>query len=54
MLWRGSATTAISKSSRFFRCFGDFRGDGGSLVLKMPQKFNSILEAKLFYGEKMA
>ena len=33
-----SVAAAVSKSTRTFRCFTDFRGDGGSLALGRLQK----------------
>ena len=38
MLCNGWAAAAVSKSSRIFRCFGNFHGDGGNLDLGMLRK----------------
>ena len=38
MTCRISAAAAVSKSTRMFRYFADFRSDGGCLVLRVLQK----------------
>ena len=38
MTCRGSAATAVSKSTRISRYFADFRGNGGSLALRAASK----------------